>query len=333
MKLSNMRWDTRAWHGLLLGAFLPVLAWAGGPDQPQTHTLAGVVVDQQDGKPIAGARVAMAHSNKGYIFIENKGELHVYGPEDKVLFFLSKRNGKTACDTTTDAQGRFKFESFTSLSAKYTVVASSKTSGMAILQNICPNDYAKKPLKIEINAPAYLEFPTLPKNTDDALMTYINLRLEPVRKPSKVKTERNQDAMAEEWTNVYLGFHMTPGDGTEKQRMGPLVGGRKYRVGRYAWSKRFGSSATLYESVVEAQAGKTLPVTLNSSEGATLTGHITTKEGSPLRDVNVMLKSGDNAELVLGALTDEKGGYTIANAPVGKHKLELLRYAVRVGPG
>ena len=319
-------------------ALVALVASVSADDQekPKLHTLEGVVVTKTDGKPVAGATVAMAHREKGFIFVGDGGQLSVYGPEEKVLFFLSKRNGKTACEATTDQQGRFALKSFASLSAKYSIVAGSQKAGLAILENICPNDYASQPLRIEIDAPAYLEIPKLPTLSESGLMSYVEVKLEPEllekTQGATVAGERSKES-AEPRTNIYLGLLVNPAETEDKSRAGPLVAGRKYRIGHRVWSKRFGSAATLFETVVKAEAGKTLPVQMKREGGATLTGRVTTKEGSPLRDVNVMVRAGAGTELVLGALTDEKGDYTITNAPAGAHQLELLRYAVRVGPG
>jgi hypothetical protein len=317
-------------------AALVTTASAHDPGDPQLNTLEGVVVTKKEGKPVAGATVAMAHSEKGFIFVGDAGQLSVYGPEEKVLFFLSKRNGKTACEATTDEQGRFTLKSFASLSAKYSIVVGSQKAGLAILEHICPNDYANQALRIEVDEPAYFKIPKLPTPTDSELMSYVDIALEP--EPPAVKSDaeadkgENADA-ATRRTNIYLGLIVSTSGTEDESRVGPLAGGRKYRVGQRAWSKRFGSAATLFETVVAAEAGKTLPVKIEREGGTTLTGRVTTKEGSALRDVNVMVRAGAGSELVLGALTDEKGNYTIAHAPAGAHQLELLRYAVRVGPG
>jgi hypothetical protein len=292
--------------------------------------LEGVVVSKADGQPVSGATVAMAHADKAYIFVQNEAEVVTWGPTEKRLFFIPKRNGKTACDTTTDEQGRFTLKSFVSMSAKYSVVAGSQKAGLAILENVRPNDYAEKPLRIEIDEPAYLEVPSFPKPADETLMAYTYVQLEPELPEATTDVAEAVGVMRQ---NIYLSVMVPPAGDGAKSRAGPLVGGMTYRVGNWVWGKRFGAPATRFETVVKAEPGKTVPVQLSPEGGTALSGRITLKEGSPLRDVNVMVKIGEGAKLVLGALTDEKGDYTIANVPSGSHKLELLRHAVRVGPG
>jgi hypothetical protein len=315
---------------MLALAALMSTATADEPEQRKVHRLKGVVVSKIDGKPVADATVAMAHARKGYIFVDNESTISVWGADEKVLFFLPKRNGKTACETRTDQQGCFTLKSFTSLTAKYSIVAGSKDAGLAILEGVCPKDHAEKPLRIEIDEPAYLSIPKLPKPKDETLKTSVQVSLA----PEVVEASKNDDKDAVmPRHNVYLGVYMRPDDGQKLRRAGPLVGGKKYRVSHSAWAKRLGTSARLFETVVAAEAGKTVPVEFKSEGGTTLSGRITTRERSPLRDVNVIVRIGENNKLLLGTLTDAQGNYTIPHAPAGTHQLELLRHAVRVGPG
>ena len=168
--------------GSVLTLALAALVAAATADEPvkkKVHTLEGVVVSKADGKPVGGATVAMAHARKGSIHISDGGSISVYGPEEKFLLFLSKRNGKTACETRTDEQGRFTLKNFTSLSAKYSIVAGSEQAGLAILENVRPKDYADTPLRIEIDEPAYLAFPKFPLPADETLSASVYVQLEP----------------------------------------------------------------------------------------------------------------------------------------------------------
>lgn len=325
------------------------VATAGTEKPSDTHMLNGVVY-AKDGKPAAGVTVAMAQVRHAFIFIDNEAEISVWGPTKKRFFFLSRRNGKTACETTTDEQGRFTLKGFISTSVKYSIVAGSKDTGLAILENVRPKDHVSKPLRIEIEEPAYLTLPRMPKPPGDELSAYTTVRLAPDK--ARAAAEKGDD---EPRRNVMMSLYVdTTSDvdvvrdsegplaetrqldakdlGKKTYRAGPLVGGKRYSVSHFAWGKRLGYSATLFETKVLAESGKTIPVRFPDEGGVALSGRIVTKEGSPLADVNVMLRVG-NPGFTLGAVTDKDGAYTIRHAPSGEYKLELLRHAIRTGPG
>lgn len=335
-------------------AFLAIsTAAALGVPPPETHTLKGVVY-KSDGTPAAGVKVTMAQREIGYIFIGDDCEIWAYGPDEKRLFFLPKRNGKTVCEAATDAQGCFTLERFVSTTARYSIVAGSKDAGLAVVENVKPSDYADKPLRIDIDAPAYLRLPRMPKSPDSELESFFGVSFAP-RDESAADGEKAAAAKQKEpHENVVVRLYVmtSPDEGSEKPSeshadaqssaaesgngtdpVGPLVGGRRYLVTQYVSGPRLQSfMPTVFETAVTLESGKTIPIHLPNEGGAELSGRIATKEGSPLGDVNVLLRAG-NPGVTLGALTDKDGVYTIRHAPPGDHKLELLRHAIRVGPG
>jgi len=306
-----------------------LLAMAGAVvSSADVHTLSGVVVSKADGRPLAGVTVTMAHAEEGYIHIGLNAEIWSYGPQEKVLFFFPKRNGRTVCEAQTDEAGRFTLKNFTSLTDSYTIVAGSAEAGLAMLTGVRPRDYADKPLRIEIDRPAYVTVRDVPRIADSELDAHVGLRLAGGGRGGAAAAGGSRRT-----GNVALSIHIASEVLPEVKRLGPLIPGQTYRLSHAVWGRRLATSATLFETVVKAEAGKTLSISLEREGGVTLSGRIATKDGRPLRDVNVMVRSDGDSPLVLGALTDAKGEYTIRNVPTGKYKLELLRYVVRVGPG
>ncbi len=316
------------------------------PAPPPRNRLKGVVVWKKDGRPLAGARVAMADARDGYIYFAPNG-LQVYGPEQKVLYILRRHNSKTACEATTDAQGRFTFESFAHPSQPYNVgllktegdaqptpttepesfARPLKAEAMAVLTDIRPGDYADKELKIEVEAPAFIQTERPPAEQPGRAWRSANVSLEPPR-PADAKEEPESPRVY-----FFTGYPFDTERAGDKETLGPLPPGHKYRLSVYGYSEDAPFAATYFERVVPLEGGQTADISQKLEGGAKLAGHVTGIDGQPLVGVNVMVKVGPDAGLVVGALTDKRGSYEIANVPAGTHKLELLRHAKRTAPG
>ena len=319
------------------------------------NTLHGVVVSKKDGKPLANVNVAMADKREAYIYIGDDLMFTSYGETKKLLFFFNKTNGKTACEAKTDKKGRFTLKHFTSMSADYSIVAGSKEAGLAILDNVTPVDSAGKPLRIEIDEPAYLALPQLPGIRNEEHQAYTSVNFAPEERGSDATAKQASDGTEALPQNLYLSVSVAaardertigededaseaekpeadaPKDRT--QRIGPLAGGKRYRVSQVLWGSGLAYSPTLFEFDVWATPGKTTPIPFPKDGGTKVSGRIASQDGASLANVNVMVRIGESAQMTLGAVTDKDGNFTVANVPPGEHRLELLRHAVRVGPG
>ncbi len=304
---------------------------AGAQDKPKraVNTLSGVVVRQADGRPVAGVSVAMARWKDARLFIGE--EPTASGPTRRVLFFFPRANGRSACEARTDEQGRFTLRSFVSLNDRYTLAAGSSETGFALLGEVVPAEHQDQPLRIEIPEPAYL---ALPAQSDPALAG-VFFEISSYHPPPDAETDAQSPAAdlpgrpwpprVRAWTSGWTAAGMAT-------RCGPLIPDYVYRVSRMTWCAQLQYSATLYSQLVAVPAGRALPVLL-PTEGVELSGRVIATNGQPLGLVNVMVEQAGPQRLTLGALTDDKGRFTIKNLAPGKHKLRLLRYAVRVGPG
>ena len=291
------------------------------PQKKPINKLHGVVVSKQDGKPLSAVHVAMAHAEKGYVVLEREGQLRTFGPDQKVLWFLTKRNSKTACEDTTDSEGRFTFESFTSPAEEYNFVAAHPKHGVALLTGLVPKKYQDKPLRIEMDEPSFITTDWKPSTSFGQTWEYVNVSLAP-------QSDDSADA-----PRVYLNVFTPTILEEKKSKLGPLPGNVKYRVTRYGYSQELAYAATLFAREVYLESGQTTKLALRSEKGTTVSGCVTGTDGQPLANVNVLAKTRDAAGLVIGAVTDKKGNYTLTGVPVGTHDLELLRHAKRTTPG
>jgi len=301
-------------------------AMSGNSDQPpRMNQLHGIVVFKEDGRPATGVPVVMAHSEKGYVRFADSG-LSGWGGDERVLSYFIKRNSKHSCTAITDDAGRFTLANFAAPDQPWNLAAGNAERGYAVHTRLRPQDYTEGPLKIEIDKPAYLTT-TLPP-VPEPLRAYLAVTLAPESVTEAADTLEDEAADAAE--RVYFDV---PQDETRQKlvRIGPLPGGQRYRVMAYASGRRLPYSATIFTRVVTPAPGATENVSLESAEGVTLAGRITSTEDKPLAQVNVMVKTAD--ALVIGALTDNDGKYELRGIPAGTHKLKLLRHGKRMTPG
>jgi hypothetical protein len=320
----------RTWVLIALG---PALA-AGTPtgsDGRRTNKLEGIVVFKDDGRPAAGVPVVMAQGDKGYIYFSEDG-LSANGERETVLQYFAKPNAKHFCEAVTDNAGRFSFAGFAAADQPWTVAAGEPQSGFALRTGVCPQDYGETPLKIELEKPAFLNV-IPPRAPARSLRVTLNVALAPTTPPAEpTEAGGGPGTQAAETERVYFNFTPPPSGSRDKpQRFGPLPGGQKYKVTASAYSTKLSYQPTLSERVVALASGATVDVALGNTEGATVSGTVTSVDEKPLPAVNVMVKAADG--VVVGALTDEAGKYELRGVPPGTHKLELLRHAKRMVPG
>ncbi|MFH1748777.1 MAG: carboxypeptidase-like regulatory domain-containing protein [Planctomycetota bacterium] len=344
---------SRRWLAVcLVPAFLILIsapALAEPPPRKPLNVLEGVVVSKKDGQPLADVSIGLAHAEKGWLYFTSehqagswnldsedeiqakmRAEVRAHGPVEKVLMFFPKRNGKTACTTKTDEKGHFRLEGFTNPTAAYHLGVAHTEHGAALKLGIVPKDHIGKELRIEVDEPSYLRLKTSPWSPEAKITKYpqITLAHEP---PADESSEKPADP-----PHVY--FQVMPvfdsrGKNAERQMQTLLPGGQRYRVTQQAYAREWAYGATFFAKTIELPPGKTLDVDFATSGGSELSGRVSGLDDKPLQHVNVMVKTAGDSDLLIGAMTDAKGMYKLTGIPPGRHKLELLRYAIRTAPG
>lgn len=305
---------------------------ADPPPKTPPNTLSGIVVSKKDGQPLANVNVAMAHHREGSITLMNEGRISAWGPEETVFLLFTKRNSKSACQTTTDAEGRFTMTSFRKPSEGYAVVAAHREHGVAVLHHVIPADHKDAPLKIEIDEPAFVRLGTFDIK-DDAATYMTSLAFADQRGMLEVMGDAESEAGEELMPNVVLSFWSSARDESSDSKLGPLPGGFEYIVTHEHWTQRVGAAATLLKRRIRLEPGQTLDLSTTAPDGAELTGRLALADGKALRDVNVMIKFGDKRQDIIGTVTDAEGRYRLRGVPEGSVLLELSRHAVRTAPG
>ncbi len=295
------------------------------------NRLEGIVVAKADGSPIAGVRVAMASLDGGWISFGNRGEIEATGPEETVLFFFTKRNGKAAVSAVTDDAGRFVLKSFRDPQSRYALAAAHEKRG-AHLAVIAPakHMHAAKPLRIELDRPASIDLESVPVSRSDALDVQSIWNVELVAPESAGRSSKPNGVASMvflDWSVLYASR-----DSDVPRCLGPLPPGWGYSIVHRRYDRDLPYSATLFESRITLKPGMTAKAGVAPGD-TTVSGRIMGTDGQPLRGVNVMLRRKEAPFVTLGAITGKDGRYTIAGAAAGRHEIELLRHAVRTGPG
>ena len=300
-------------------------------DQP-LHILSGVIVRRSDGAPLPGVQVVMAHAAKGYLEIGPQGRLDGSGQEGYTGPEYAHRNAKLFCDALTDDQGRFTLRSLAAPDEHWNLAAGDRRHGLVLLRGIVPGQYADRPLRIEIDAPADIVVDPPLAPTDKALKATVGVTLAPAKEPSP-PGPGGSAAMTDEDDPGNIRIH--PSWRSEEDQgpwhLGPFPPGFTYRVAAYVYGRRLGYNPTLCERRVSLAPGATLAVPLESKDGTAISGRITDVDDKPLADVNVLVRARDGTGLVLGGLSDSDGKYVVNGVPPGTVTLELLRHATRTG--
>lgn len=360
---AKPQWWRRAERTLLavvvVGIALP--ACGANPEEEQQATdapapaplnvFAGQVVDY-DGKPVPDAKVVVAHAEDGFISYAGSDMVAAYAPDKKLLLFFTARNGKGSGETTTDAEGRFRFEGLRpgdynllavhvkmeepmELADAEAAVAHNRLSGERSSRGIAVLTHVQQPSQ-DNPLTVKLERPTWIKG---------NLRGLP-----SSDTERTVDAYLDysatyPWFNPerdkYPRVYAHPPvirDTEGNFKLGPLPCGGEWQllVSQYVPKLSFG--ATLLAVPIKVEAGGTATFNLDLTKGPQLTGQVLDPEGKPAEHVAVTLKTevpadSDASATQYGALSGKDGKYTIRGAPEGKYELTAQRWAPRTGPG
>lgn len=286
----------------------------------------GRVLDHQ-GRPAPSAKVLVALDGVGGIGYWGSEDTHVWGPDEKILWFFTKRNGRGSAEATTDADGRFRIKGLKS--GKFSLLAVHPERGMAVVTAVDqPN--AGNPLEVILQAPTFVEgsVKEFLGRKDGLFVTLACVSGFPWQQREE---EGDQGGMRPR------RIHVSPWASIKEDgqfRLGPLpVGGRwSVQVYRSVPKRRFW--ALLLQLPIDVDLGRTAEFRFYSDKGLQLAGQVVGPEGEALSDATVTLRRPrDEFEEVYGALTDKDGRYVIRGLPEGDYKLGALRHAIVSGPG
>ncbi len=286
-----------------------------GKRKSRINVFQGRVLDHK-GQPVAGASVGVVDSKRGFLSVwgGRDGKVFAHGPDEKLLFFFSKPNGKRADTTNTDKKGRFSIRNLKH--GNYTLLAHHSDIGVAIIKSVEFNKAASS-VVVRLNAPTYVEgklkgLPFIP--TQESCL--YSIELQPEGLPDR----------------VYFSPQVEP-DSDGHFKVGPLPDATSWNlvVEELVAMQRY--NATLLKAPVQAQPGKTSTLNVDLTEGSSFSGEVLGPKGESLSGVSVVaLESGEMGRSV-GAVTNSKGKYTLTGLPDGKYTLQLRRWIPRTAPG
>ena len=333
-------WYNRPIHPNSILALLLILAPLCVADDKQTASPAaklnvfkGQVVDN-DLKPVAGAKVYAAKTEGGYIAYQGGNEAYVWGDDDKVLWFFTARNGKGSGKATTRSDGSFTITGLQK--GRFSILVVHKDKGITAVSENLP----KEDLTIKLPTPTFIEGNfNLPSDQHSCyfgrLETYQDMPWE------ELHSDSNCFVYISPAVNLDSKGHF---------KAGPLpVGGQWTLVfNQYVPEGTF--LAQILQHPIEIDLGKTNTFNFNPAEHPPLTSFVLDAKGQPLAHTAVSVtkvksegtRTESNgsmntdqiaAEVIYGAVTDGNGQYTIHGISPGTYKLEVKRYAKRVGFG
>ncbi len=323
-----MQRKRRPWPALgALGPMLLVgLAHAGDP--PPINELAGVVVSGENGQPVAGVPVVMAHQARGYLWFDEQGPI-AQAAHETLFGIFPVPNGRYACTTVTDGDGRFVLRNFAAPNEHWVIVAGDARQGYTLTTRLTPEDCASEPLKLELEPPGFIEYRS-PKSRD-GMNVYLGVGLSRDPDPSDAGATAET---AETDLSERVGFRspaMWSGSSGKIQRLGPLPGGQWYKVTGQGMSTTLPYTPILFQRRVQVAPGAEAELSLEPLEGATVHGRVTSSTDEALGKVNVMVETADGN--LVGTVSDQDGKYALQGIPPGAHTLRLLRHARRTSPG
>jgi hypothetical protein len=291
-----------------------------GPDPVPLNEFKGHVLDPTGQNPIAGARVTVVHSERGFMQYNGPQQVMVYAPNEKFMLFFTKRNGLRSGSATTDADGNFVIKGLEA--GQYNVLAVHTDKGVRIIEKVSqPNE--DKHLDIVLDPPTFVEG-TIKGLPSSGMRSG---RLEP----------------SEHKTSVRVGlFVPLAGEGSPlfgspspkgEFKVGPLPVGDDWRLSIGQFLPKRGFQAPILEIPLTVEAGKTNRLDLDLTGGATLAGQVNGPKGETLEDVSVTVRTKEEPTRLFGTVTATDGKYTLAGLAEGDYVLEAKRWARRTKPG
>ena len=277
------------------------------PKRMPLNIFEGRILGPQDGKPVAGATVAVALADSGFISYYGHDSIFTYGPEEKVLLFFTKRNGRAAGTTKTGADGRFVIKGLKP--GEYSVLVAHREKGFAIQADIKqPNK--GDPIELTLQAPATIKGSL---------------------KGLKLGNKRLSLEGRSDIPNVSLNaFPQYDDEGGFVLDALPPVNW-DFSVRQFV--KRQGYNATLFKTSVETRPGKTAVFGVDLASGEKFDGIVRGPKGKPLSGVSVVATTVAEPHLAVGAVTNKSGEYALRGLPPGDYTLEAKRWILRTAPG
>jgi hypothetical protein len=300
-----------------------VAAAQGPTTTPALNVFEGRVVDGAQRTPVPQAKIAVASADNGSIFYQGPDNVRGYAEDDKVLWFITKRNGRRSAETATDNDGRFTIQGLAE--GTYNVLVVHPDRGIAVLANVRqPNQ--GNPLEILVPPPTFLEGKIAGLNLHGQ-RSYAHLtggsptnrvaieprvviaadgqfRVGPLLIPDAVRGVSPDEAKKNGWTlSVYQ-----------------LIAARNF-------------AATLLDLPIPLEPDKTTHFDIDLTRGPQLAGQVIGPNNQALPDVSVVAQLSSDPPQRYGAVTDAQGKYAISGLPEGKYLLKAERYAPRTGPG
>lgn len=267
----------------------------------------GRVVDAADGRPVAGARVAAADAELGFIRFGGTGNVYAYGPDETVLLFFTRRNGRRSGTARTDDAGRFVIKGLKS--GSYSVFVSHPEKGFA-LQGDVNQPNKGEPLDLMLERPAFIE-------------GFIRgLDVDQRRLMLQGKTDVSNVMLSPDLHLRHKGAF----------RVGPLPAAT-WQVSAQQFVMKQGYSATLLNAAVDVMPGKTARLDVDLTSGSAFDGVVRGPKDEPLSGVSVVATTVAMPSLAIGAVTDRHGKYTLRGLPAGEYSLDAKRWAIRTAPG
>lgn len=285
----------------------PHKAHQANPKQTPLNVFEGRILHPEDGKPVAGATIAVADAESGFIGYAGDQSIYTTGPDEKFMLFFTKRNGRAAATTKTDAEGRFAIKGLKP--GSYNVMAVHKKHGFAIKAEVKqPNE--ENPLELTLQAPATIRGSLQGLKLGQA-WPMLEGRSEVPRVGLNVFPQIDKNGKFDLGAIPPVTWDFSVSQTVQKQ----------------------GYNATLLKAAIETRPGKPSELNLDLTSGEKFQGVVRGPKGKPLFGVSVVATTVDNPQLSIGAVTDKSGEYTIRGLPAGDYTLEAKRWTIRTAPG
>lgn len=311
-------------------------AAADNADDSRTplNVIEGVVVTKSDGKPQGKVTISFAHNKNGYIMIDADGLTQLIDVSQHAEN-APTRNHKAVIKTRTDENGHFSLKSFVFWSDEYTLLASTKSRGTAIVRRLVPENYRNKPLRVELEPAASIKVVVPRFRIPRGMSPMIGLR---AYRDSLADDADGSPGDDENYLRI--SYSSAESNSVRMAEFERLVPGISYRVTVALSKTGMAFTPTALEQVVCPRAGETIELFSDPSkdkslpQNVTVAGMVTGVDDKPLKNVNVRLSHrGGGRQAVIGVVTDSDGHYQIGYVPPGKYRLELEHRRERTAPG